>query len=177
MSSRRWSWLDEDDELQVFVPGLMATGILVSIGMLIWDGINRFLPDIGRKQRAARFAERVSGRMSDLSSIDEGTAPAYTRVPRVRRSRGSSLLMSVGALAISAASAYVTLSAYTESEGVLAGRGWTLTMGLTVAGAFGWLSFAWLLSSVRAGQLPTWIETAHTRWPLGTLPEPGDGDL
>jgi hypothetical protein len=173
---KRWTWLDEDDELGVFVPGLMATGILVSIGMLIWDGIRRFLPDLGRKQRAARSVGRVSGRMSDLASIEQNEPPSYVRVHRVRRSRRSALVLSACALTASAATFYIAFSAYHESEGPLAGRGWTLSTGLVAAGGFAWLCFAWLLSCLTSGPLPTWIETAHNRWPLGTLPQPGDGD-
>lgn len=176
MPDGRWSWLDDGEDLQVFVPGLMATGILVSIGMLIWDGIKKVFPDVGSRQRAATSTERTLGRVRDLTSIETGESPAAVRVRRIRRSRGSSLRLALVALSVCGATIYMTLTTYSEGEGPLAGRGWTLSLGLMLAASFGLLAVGWLWSSSTSDRMPGWMETSHSRWPLGVLPKPDDGN-
>lgn len=171
------SWFEEDDDLQVFVPGLMATGILVSIGMLIWDGLKKFLPDVGRRQRAATLARRTSGRVNDLLSIGQGESPSFTKVERVRRARGPALLLASAAAVLAATISLLTIAAYQAEQGTLAGRGWTLTAGMSVAGAFGALATAWLFAALGNDPLPAWAERSQGCWPIGALPQPSESDL
>lgn len=174
MRPQRSFWLEDDGDLQVFVPGLMATGILVSIGMLVWDGIKRFVPDVGKRQRAARLAERSIGRVSDLISIREGDLPSVTRVSRTRRSRAACLARAGLSGVIAAAITTATLEAYAGPEGPLAERGWTLSVGLGVAGCFALGGFVWLLSGLlNANSRPAWLERVEGTWPFGDLPDPG----
>lgn len=170
------SWFEEDDDLQVFVPGLMATGILVSIVMLLWDGVKRFLPDLGRRRRAARLSMQTSGRINDLVSIELGEAPSFTQVERVRRSRGAALLLAVVSSVSTATVSLMTLAAYQAGHGPLAGRGWTLTVGMSAAGAFGLLTTTWLFAALGSERLPAWVERAQGLWPVGALPEPSEDD-
>jgi hypothetical protein len=170
----RGAWLDEDGDLQVFVPGLMATGILVSICMFIWDGVKRFLPDVGRRQRAARVAMNTSGRVSDLVSVESGEAPAYARVQRVRRTRGIALLLAIGSLVTAAVISYLTVGIYMSGSGTLAGRGWTLSMGFGLAGAIAVAGLVWLTVALMDERLPAWLERTQMRWPIGVLPEPSE---
>lgn len=174
MIRERGAWLDEDDGLQVFVPGLMATGILVSIGMFIWDAVKKFLPQFGRRQRAAHLATLSSGRVSDLASVELGEAPSVGHVDRVRRSRGSALLHAIGAFAVALVIAMTTFGAYAARTGTLGGRGWTLSMGLSVAGVALVVGLVWLLTALADERLPAWAEKAQTRWPIGVLPEPAE---
>lgn len=177
MNRRRSFWMEDDGDLQVFVPGLMATGILVSIGMLVWDGIKRFVPDVGRRQRAARLAERSSGRVSDLISIREGEVPSITRVPRARRSRVTCFVRAGLSWVIASGIATATLEAYAGPEGPLVERGWTLSVGLGVAGSFVLAGFVWLLSGALRTTRPAWLERVEHTWPFGDLPDPDAGTI
>jgi hypothetical protein len=61
---------------------------------------------------------------------------------------------------------------YTARTGALSGRGWTLSVGLGVAGAcavFG--TVALLLALTRGRSRQPWLLIAARRWPLGQLPE------
>jgi hypothetical protein len=174
MRGRDSMW-DDDSDLQVFVPGLMATGILVSIGMLIWDGIKRVFPDVTGKQRYATRLARVNGRLSDLVSIESGEAPVPSYVRRVRRARLASIAMSTACWLVVASIAYITLAIYYESDGPLAGRGWTLSIGGAIASGFVWVAVISLTSALFARrQQPAWLDRVESHWPIGALPDIGD---
>ena len=176
ISRDRSSWFDEEADLQVFVPGLMATGILVSIGMFVWDAVHKLLPDVGKRRQAARLAQRASGRVSDLNSIEWGEVPTAARILRVRRTRGAALLWSIAAFIAAGAAAVMTWGAYSARTGSLAGRGWTLSMGFSVTGAFAVFGIIWLCAALLSEQLPSWLDKAQARWPIGVLPEPTESD-
>ena len=172
----RARWLDEDGDLHVFVPGLMATGILVSIGMFIWDGVRKFMPDVGARKRAARLTMNTNGRVNDLLAIERGLAPAPVRIQRVRRTRSSALIHAIGALVVAAAVGYMTFAAYTTEGTSFTGRGWTLSMGLSVTFTFAIFGIAWLCTALLEED-PRWVARAQTRWPIGALPELDERDL
>jgi hypothetical protein len=173
----RARWLDEDGDLQVFVPGLMATGILVSICMLIWDGVKRFVPDLGARRRAARLRMHTTGRVNDLASIERGMPPAPMQVERVSRGRGRSLLLAIGALAAAGVSGFLTIAAYSTPGGSFSGRGWTLSMGLSLAGICAAFGTTWLCVALSDQENErAWLARARTRWPIGVLPSPDESD-
>ena len=171
----RARWLDDDGDLQVFVPGLMATGILVSVGMFVWDGVKKFLPDIGARKRAARLTMQSTGRVNDLVSIERGLAPTPVRIQRVRRSRGVALLLAIAAFAAASTAAYMTLMAFTIDGTSFSGRGWTLSMGMTVILLFAVPGVAWMCSAL-LDDGPRWVARAETRWPIGSLPAVDESD-
>ena len=175
MYSRERRWHDEDEGLQVFVPGLMATGILVSIGMFIWDGIKKFLPDMGGRQRAARLRKQTAGRVNDLTGIDRGVAPIPVHMERVRRSRGSALLLALGAFALAASVGFVTTVAYSGTGSSFSGRGWTLSMGGGVVVTSLLLGSTWLWSAL-VDNSPAWLTRAQARWPIGGFPDIDETD-
>jgi hypothetical protein len=173
----RQSWFDDDADLQVFVPGLMATGILVSIVMLIWDGIKRFIPDVGRRSRAARQAEMTSGRVNDLASIELGDVPLRERVQRSQRNRVKSLCLTVICGIASSGLAAGTFEVYNGTEGTLAHRGWTLSVGLGAAAVVAVLGLLWLLTAIVPQRAqPRWLQNAQTHWPIGDLPAATEAD-
>ena len=176
MRRNAYSWMDEDEDLQVFVPGLMASGILVSIGMLVWDGIKRAFPNLGSRARSAALVSNASGRLDDLLAVERGEVPQAMRVERVRRNRVRSLALAMLAAIATALTTMTTVYAYGAEEGTLAGRGWTLSFGLGLATVFAVLSGLWLASALWGGREPQWLASAHTHWPIGVLPEPAQHD-
>ena len=172
MIPNRHSWLYEDDgDLHVFVPGLMAGGILVSICMLIWDGIKKLIPNTTRRARAAELRVRAEGRVNDLRSVEAGEVPRPGRVDRIVRHRVAAGALALAALAAAGTIAFMTFGAYSARTGTLAQRGWTLTGGFSVAGVAAVLGIVWIASAVYGRRAPAWLQKAATRWPVGALPD------
>ena len=172
MIPNRHSWLYEDDgDLQVFVPGLMAGGILVSIGMLVWDAIKKLIPNTTRRARAAELHVRAVGRVNDLLSVEAGEAPRPGRVERIVRNRLAAAGLALAALAGAGTIAFMTFGAYSARTGTLAHRGWTLTGGFSVAGVATALGLVWVASAAYGHRAPAWLRRAATRWPVGALPD------
>lgn len=174
----RTRWLDEEGDLHVFVPGLMATGILVSICMFVWDGVRKFMPDVGARKRSARIRMQAAGRANDLTAVELGLAPRAMHIQRVRRARRSALLLAGTAFVVAATVGFITLVAYTGTGGSFAGRGWTLSMGGSVALTSAALGIAALCAALYDPvSEPRWLARAGTRWPLGVLPNADEIDV
>ena len=159
-------------DLNVFVPGLMAAGILVSMAMLIADGAKRLWPSRGRRARVIELNRRAAGRVRDLESIGLGIAPAPLRIERIPRSAIASSAIGFASLTVALGIARGAIGMYTARTGALSGRGWTLSVGLGVAGVcaiFG--TVALLLALTRGRSRQPWLLVAARRWPLGQLPE------
>src|ERR687896_178713 len=140
----------ETGDLNVFVPGLMAAGILVSMAMLIADG-----------------------RVSDLESIGLGMAPVPKRIERIPRSAITSSALAFVSSTAAHGIARTTIGSYTARTGELAGRGWTLSIGLGLAGTFAIFgAVALMLALTRGRTHRPWLLIAARRWPLGQLPHP-----
>lgn len=162
----------ETGDLNVFVPGLMAAGLMMSMGMLIADASRRLWGARGKRARAIEMARRAAGRVSDLQSVPMGVAPVATKLIRIPRNALASGALALGSFAIAGVIARATVGAYSARTGSLAQRGWTLTGGLGVAGVvavFGGLAL--LLALSRGYRRPAWLLTAARYWPLGQLPD------
>jgi hypothetical protein len=166
-------WLsdDADDGLHVFVPGLMVTGILVSMGMLISDGVKKVAPSRGHRARAIAIEKKVRGRIADLTSVGLGVAPAAARIDRVPRRRRKSALLAAVASAISVAIVSMTIDVYEDSMGTLDHRGWTLTAGFLIAAIPAALGIAWLAGALYKSERPEWLRRLQGMWPIGELPD------
>jgi hypothetical protein len=171
--SRKPSWLTEDaeDGLNVFVPGLMVTGILVSMVMLVADQVRRLFPARGQRARAVRIEMKSRGRISDLAAVGLGVTPETPRIDRVPRDRFGALGLAAIALCAAGLMAVATIGAYTTPGGTLYHRGWTLSFGFGVALIPAVLGAYWLLSAVLGRTQPEWMLRAARRWPFGGLPD------
>ncbi|MGH2730497.1 MAG: hypothetical protein ACRDJI_07785 [Actinomycetota bacterium] len=155
----------------VFVPGLMVTGILVSMIMLAADGIKRLIPARGDKARALRMEMKVRGRVSDLASVGLGVDPVPPRIDRVPRSRVSAAGFALVSLSIAGLLIVATISAYTTPGSTLYKRGWTLSIGFGAAALPAIFGLLWLASALFGDEPPEWLRKAARHWPIGTLPD------
>ena len=174
LRTKRASWLSEEqtDGLNVFVPGLMAAGILMSIGMLIGDAFRKLVPAAGKKARAAQISLKSQGRVNDLSAIGLGVAPTKPHIERVPRRRLQAIALALASLWVAFFIIESTITAYTSTRGTLAGRGWTLTGGFSLAFVPLCLGLMWGLSVFYRHAQPAWLRQATQRWPIGSLPDP-----
>src|ERR687896_683789 len=163
----------ETGDLNVFVPGLMAAGILVSMAMLIADGAKKLLLSRGHRARLIELQRHAAGRVSDLESIGLGMAPVPKRIERIPRSAITSSALAFVSLTAALGIARTTIGSYTARTGELAGRGWTLSIGLGLAGTFAIFgAVALMLALTRGRTHRPWLLIAARRWPLGQLPHP-----
>jgi hypothetical protein len=170
---RRVFWVTEDEDagLNVFVPGLMVTGILVSMIMLVADGIKRLMPARGEKARAVEMELKVRGRVTDLTSVALGNDPVPPRIDRVPRSRAASAGLALVFLSIAGLLIVATISAYTTPDTTLYERGWTLSIGFGAAALPAVFGLLWLVSVIFGDNPPEWLRRAARHWPVGTLPD------
>lgn len=155
----------------VFVPGLMVTGILVSMIMLVADGIKRLMPARGQRARAVAMEIKVRGRVSDLASVGLGVDPVPPRIDRVPRSRLSSAALALVAFSITGLLIVATIGAYTTPDSTLNERGWTLSIGFGAAALPAIVGLVWLASALFGSTPPEWLQRATRYWPIGTLPD------
>lgn len=160
------------DERGVFVPGLMGAGILLSIVMLVSDGIKKLFPVRGERARAARLRSVARGRAHDLLAVGSGRPPQPARVLHVPRSRPGSLVLGLLAGATATAVVAATEAIFHSDTGVLAERGWTLGAGYSLAGIFSVAGAVWLTSALLGKARPPWLDALASWPPLGGLPYP-----
>lgn len=160
------------EERGVFVPGLMGAGILLSIVMLVSDGVRRLFPVRGPRARAAHARRVAQGRVNDLLAVGRGVPPVPARVHHVPRRRGSAALLGLLATGIAGALVSATESIFHAQTGVLAERGWTLGAGYSAVGIFAAGAAVWLLSAVLDDARPRWLHRLAAMPPLGALPDP-----
>lgn len=163
------------DERGVFVPGLMGAGILVSIVMLVTDGIRKLFPVRGDRARAARVRAVALGRANDLRAVGRGEPPEPARVLHVPRSRGVSVILGMLALAAAVAVLAGTQSYFNSDLIDLAGReewgfglGWGASFLLAAGGVI------WLASGALGKNRPELVERLASLPALGELPDPYD---
>jgi len=158
--------------LAVFIPGLMGAGLIVSIVMLVSDGLRRLLPVRGQRARAVHIAKGAQARVHDLVSVRTGEPPLLATVSRVPRPRAVSLTL--GALALTGAGAIMVgaVIVYRGHGSVWSGRGWPLGVGLALALPLGAAGLVLLLSGVLGPRRPGWLDRLARTEPLGTLPDP-----
>lgn len=162
------------EERGVFVPGLMGAGILLSIVMLVSDGLRRVLPVRGERARAVRAEIAAVGRARDLLAVERGRPPRPHRVRQVPRERGPSLVLGALSTTVAVTVGRVTLTIFESRTGVLADRGWTLGFGYSAAALFGLAGLVWLASAALGSTRPPWLDRLARWGPLGTDPDAGE---
>lgn len=156
----------------VFVPGLMGAGILVSIAMLVADGMRRLRPAVRGRARVWVQAVRAQGRVHDLVAVHSGEAPVSPPLPRVTRPRPAAFLLGVLAIAAGVAALLGAFELYRGSTGALGNRGWTIGAGLGVAVPLGGAGVVWLAAASLGASAPGWLRRIAATGVLGTLPDP-----
>jgi hypothetical protein len=156
---------DDGDGLNVLVPGLMGIGFLISLLVLVSDGIARILPH-GQRRRAAMLERTARGRASDVSSIRSGVAPRPGEVNRQLRSRPISFAL--GLVAATIAYAIVASGVYIAENHVGVDRQvWVVVWALVLATPLFVVAFFWLAAAATGSRAPAWLRWAHVYWPVG----------
>ena len=166
---RHTTWIDDTEKgTNVFVPGIMGAGVLLSMGILISDGINRIRGDNGKRRERGLIAGYIADDV--LSSIHrtDTTDPA-----RGLRRRRTYLIASV---------AFITLAIYgligsfwnyinPVDDGWVEDVAWVWAVSLVTVTAM--LSVGLLLGylGLRHPDLPPWARRFLVRTPIGKTPD------
>lgn len=166
-------WADDAGDLNVFVPGLMGAGILISGVILISDGVRHLLPSRGVRRRinVVRGVRRIVVDLAEAAGIE------IAERNLVRRERRSPWLYLAGALfslPLATLAARWGFNAYSSTGSSLEGNGIAIVYGLVAAGAlaaFGLVSLVLMIPG---------LDVAPVRWlithaPFSRLSPPPDG--
>ncbi|MGH9026147.1 MAG: hypothetical protein ACRDWD_08530 [Acidimicrobiia bacterium] len=165
---REPGWLTEDqDGTNVFVPGLMGAGLLVSMAMLAADGFRRLDPFRAEATRERATQAHAEGRVRDLHAVASGTTATPPRFTRDPRGRPVSLTGGVLALGLAVAAVWWSFVIYNSTGSVLSDRGWTLGGGGLIALALAGPGLVLLASGLLGSATPDWLTRLATRPPLG----------
>jgi hypothetical protein len=165
---RRPGWLTEDqDGTNVFIPGLMGAGLLVSVGMLLADGVRRLDPLRTRAARERAILAYAEGRVRDLHAVAIGTTPVPPRLAYAPRSRAARLTTGGIALGLATAAVWWSIAMYHSTGSVLSDRAWTVGAGVLVGLALALPGLVLLASGALGRAAPGWLTHLAGRPPLG----------
>lgn len=125
-------WAGKGDGLNVFVPGLMGAGILLSGAILVSDGVRKLLPSRGvrRKLNVARGVRRI---VADMAEAADMTIEERNLMCRERRSAWLYLLVTVTSVPAAVVVARWGFNAYSSSGSSLEGNAMAIFYGLIAA--------------------------------------------
>lgn len=164
-------WAEMPEGLNVFVPGLMGAGILLSAVILVSDGVRKLLPNRGvrRRLKVVLAVRRIVVDVAEAAGID---VEERNLVRRERRPAAVYLLVAFVALPLAVLVARWGFNAYSSSGSALEGNAMAIFYGMVGALAVGlpglvslWLS----MPRLRPPQAVNWLVR---RTPFGRLSAP-----
>ena len=162
------------DGLNVFVPGLMGAGILLSGAILVSDGVRKLLPSQGVRRRlnVVRGVRRI---VVDLAEAAGTTIEERNLIRRERRSGWLYLLVTLSTLPLAYIVARWGFNAYGSTGSTLEGNAMALFYGLSAAvvlGAVGLVTATLIPPRLTPPRFICWLVS---RTPLGRLSAPPEG--
>jgi len=163
---------DEYAGMNVFVPGLMGAGILMSAGLLVGDGIKRLFPSSGTRRRV----EVTRGVQSVVAGVAAAAGVVVEEQNISRRRTRSVSFYALGAIVLGAIAVLAVAKGIVEynGEGVFEGNAIAIVFGSSLGAVAGGLAAVFaILSVVRDRRIPmvtTMVETTA----LGRLKPPPD---
>jgi hypothetical protein len=163
-----------DERTNVFVPGLMGAGILLSGAILISDGVRRLLPSQGVRRRL-NVVHGVRRIIVDLAEAAGMEIEERNLLRRERRTSWLYLLMSAVTLPLAFLVGRWGFNAYNSVGSSLEGNAMAIFYGMFVAvvlGAVGLVGITLWFPRLDPPRSVAWLVD---RTALGRLTEPPDG--
>jgi len=165
---REPGWLTEDQEgTNVFIPGLMGAGLLVSMAMLVADGIRKVDPLRSQATRERAVALHAEGRARDIAAVPTGHHAEPPKLEYERRGRLTSVIAGVIGLVVAVAVVWWSITIYYGTGSVLSDRGWTVGGGVLIALLLAVPGFVLLASGASGRAAPAWLARLSQRPVLG----------
>lgn len=165
--------LREDEPLHVFVPGVMGAGIILSVIILVAEGIRKTFPSHGVR-REVEVARGVQGVVAGAARAAGYPPGKWIGPRRVLRSRVFYAILSIGCTMAATLLINGGVAAYTSTEG-LAGNPWPLGWGIGLGTGFALVALGSLIVAVVHRRLPRAIRHLVADTPVGRLRPPPAG--
>jgi hypothetical protein len=162
-----------DEAANVFVPGLMGAGILLSGAILISDGVRRLLPSQGVRRRL-NVVHGVRRIIVDLAEAAGMEIEERNLIRRERRTSWLYLLMSAVTFPLAFLVGRWGINAFSSTGSSLEGNAMAIYYGMfaaTVLGAVGLVGLTLLVPRLNPPRPVAWL---IARTALGQLIEPPD---
>jgi len=167
---RHTTWIDATEKgTNVFVPSIMGVGVLLSLGILVADGVNKIRGDRGKQ----RERELISGYLAGdvLSSVHHESADG--RGARGLRTRATYAINSVIFISIAIYGLIGSFWNYINpvDDGWVEDIAWVWALSLLAVG--GMLALGLLLGYIAIiyPTVPPWLRRFLARTPIGVAPK------
>ena len=166
---------DEHSGTNVFVPGLMGAGILLSAGILVSDGVKKLLPSRGTRRRI----EVIRGVQSIVAGVAASAGVTVEEANISRRESRSRAFYILGAIILDGVAVGAVAKGIIEfnGDGILEGNAISIVFGSVLGAVAAGLAIVfWALGTVRRRRVP--VATAlMERTTLGRLQAPPETRL
>ena len=167
---RHTRWIDDTEKgTNVFVPSIMGVGVLLSLGILVADGINKVRGDRGKRRERELIAGYLAGDV--LSSVHDDESSGHgTRGLRRRWTYVLNSLVFVG-IAIYGLIGSIWNYINPVDDGWVEDIAWVWAVSLLAV--FGLLSLGLLLGYIALvfPTVPPWLRRFLARTPIGVAPK------
>ncbi len=166
---------DELSGTNVFVPGLMGAGILISAGILLSDGIKKLLPNSGTRRRL----DVIRGVQSVVAGVAASAGVAVEEQNISRRRARSVTFYVLGAVILGALAVTAVAKGIIEfnDEGVFEGNAISIAFGSILGAVAAGLAIVFaILGTVRDRRVPVATALMETT-ALGRLQAPPETRL
>lgn len=173
---RHTTWIDDTEKgTNVFVPSIMGVGVLLSLGILVADGVNKVRGDRGKVRERQLISGYIAGDV--LSSVhDEDSSEVGARGLRSRST------YVIGALVFIVIAIYGLIGSFWNyinpvDDGWVEDIAWVWAVSLLAVG--GMLALGLLLGYIAVvyPTVPPWLRRFLARTPIGVAPKGGESSV
>jgi hypothetical protein len=167
---RHTTWIDDTEKgTSVFVPSIMGVGVLLSLGILVADGVNKVRGDRGKVRERQLISGYIAGDV--LSSVhDEDSSE---RGARGLRSRSTYVFAALVFIVIGVYGLFGSFWNYINpvDDGWVEDIAWVWAVSLLAVG--GMLALGLLLGYIALvyPTVPSWLRRFLARTPIGVAPK------
>jgi len=173
---RHTTWIDDTEKgTNVFVPSIMGVGVLLSLGILVADGVNKVRGDRGKVRERQLISGYIAGDV--LSSVHDEDSSAVGA--RGLRSRSTYV---IGALVFIVIAIYGLIGSFWNyinpvDDGWVEDIAWVWAVSLLAVG--GMLALGLLLGYIAVvyPTVPPWLRRFLARTPIGVAPKGGESSV
>ena len=167
---RHTTWIDDTEKgTNVFVPSIMGVGVLLSLGILVADGINKVRGDRGKQRERDLIAGYLAGDV--FSSVHDDASSGHGT--RGLRRRWTYVLNSLVFIGIAIYGLIGSFWNYINpvDDGWVEDIAWVWAVSLLAV--FGLLSLGLLLGYIALvyPTVPPWLRRFLARTPIGVAPK------
>lgn len=156
----------DEGSTHIFVPSVMGAGILMSLALVVGDGLRR-IGILGGPRARRAAARRRAARLVAPAARAVAKRPPEAPPRRSLRTRGAYTGIFVGAVAFSLYVGVGSTFNYLRAFGPFSGEAWMQTLAITVAALGFGIGVVGAVTALRYRDVPSWARAIVDRTPLG----------